>query len=117
MILKDPQTNDTRLSDEPIEGWVEITQEELEAIYESRRAVQPPIDPRIERLRELDRENELTQHRLREIVMLMTEAFKQVTGGALDLTAIPGVSQVFAVEAEAAAIRAELGQATAVEAT
>lgn len=40
MLLKDHNTNDTRLSDEPIEGWVEITPEELEAIYESR-TVQP----------------------------------------------------------------------------
>ena len=40
MLLKDPNTNDTRLSDESIAGRVEITQEESEGIYELRM-VQP----------------------------------------------------------------------------
>lgn len=45
MILKNAD-NDTCLSDEPIEGWVEIDQSELEAIYASRRVVpDPPIAP------------------------------------------------------------------------
>ena len=107
MILKDLNTNDTRLSDEPIEGWVEITQEELEAIYAERLVPAPPkalLD-----LQQLETENQLTQRRLRETIMLITEAFKQLTGDALDLSQIPGVAQVYAVEARAAELRAELG--------
>ena len=59
-------------------------------------------------LNKLDADNALTQRNLRETVMLMAEAFKQVTGGAADLSAIPGVAKVYAVEAEAEALRAQL---------
>ena len=59
-------------------------------------------------LAELDAANALTQRNLRETVMLMAEAFKQISGGAVDLSAIPGVAQVYAVEAEAEALRAQL---------
>jgi len=38
----------------------------------------------------------------------MAEAFKQITDGVVDLTSIPGVQKVYAVEAEAAALRAQL---------
>lgn len=44
-------------------------------------------------LNKLDADNALTQRNLRETVMLMTEAFKTVTNGAVDLSAIPGVSE------------------------
>jgi len=106
MILKNAN-NDTCLSDEPIEGWVEIDQSELEAIYASRRVVPDPPTPQ-DLLAKLDADNTLTQRNLRETVMLMTEAFKTVTNGAVDLSAIPGVAKVYAVEAEAAALRAQL---------
>jgi hypothetical protein len=109
MILKDPTTNDTCLSDEPIEGWVEITQEELEAIYAERALVYPEPPVALVELQKLETENQITQRRLRETIMLMSEAFKQLTGGALDLSQIPGVAQVYAVEARAAELRAELG--------
>jgi hypothetical protein len=109
MILKDLTTNDTRLSDEPIEGWVEITQEELEAIYAERALVYPEPPVALVELQKLETENQITQRRLRETIMLMSEAFKQLTGGALDLSQIPGVAQVYAVEARAAELRAELG--------
>lgn len=59
-------------------------------------------------LNKLDADNQLTQRNLRETVMLMAEAFKQVTNGAVDLSNIPGVAQVYAVEAEAAVLRAQL---------
>lgn len=107
MILKDPQTNDTRLSDEPIDGWEEITQEELEIIYESRKIADQPLTP-LEKLQQLDAENALTQRNLRETIMLMTEAIKTVTQGALDLSQIPGVAKVFEVEAEAKTLREQL---------
>jgi len=69
----------------------------------------PPVPPTvIEQLAKLDADNTLTQRNLRETVMLMAEAFKQVTNGAVDLSAIPGVAKVYAVEAEAAALRAQL---------
>lgn len=61
-----------------------------------------------EQLAQLDAQNALTQRNLRETVMLMAEAFKQISGGSVDLTAIPGVAKVYAVEAEAAALRAQL---------
>lgn len=108
MILKDTNTNDTRLSDEPIEGWVEITKEELEAIYAERLV---PASPKaLLDLQQLESENQITQRRLRETIMVMTEAFKQLSGGALDLSQIPGVAQVFSVEAQAAQLRAQLAE-------
>ena len=61
-----------------------------------------------EKLAALDAANALTQRNLRESVMLMSEAFKQITGGAVNLTAIPGVAKVYEVEAQAAALRAQL---------
>jgi len=74
-----------------------------------------PADPVPEKpvaltaLIKLETENQITQRRLRETIMLITEAFKQITGDALDLSQIPGVAQVYAVEARAAQLRAELG--------
>ena len=67
----------------------------------------PPLTPK-ELLNKLDAENALTQRNLRETVMLMAEAFKTSTNGAVDLSTIPGVAKVYAVEAEAAALRASL---------
>jgi hypothetical protein len=61
-----------------------------------------------DQLNALDAANALTQRNLRETVMLMAEAFRQISGGAVDLSAIPGVAQVYAVEAEAEALRAQL---------
>jgi hypothetical protein len=59
-------------------------------------------------LSKLDADNQLTQRNLRETVMLMSEAFKQVTGGAVDLSTIPGVAKVYEVEAQAAVLRSQL---------
>jgi hypothetical protein len=82
---------------------VPITPEEAEALKPV-----PPEPTVQDQLAALDAENALTQRNLRETVMLMAEAFKQITDGAVDLTAIPGVQKVYAVEAEAAALRAQL---------
>ena len=84
-------------------GCVPITPEEAEAL----RPV-PPAPTAQDLLNKLDADNTLTQRNLRETVMLMTEAFKTVTNGAVDLSAIPGVAKVYEVEAEAAALRAQL---------
>ena len=84
-------------------GCVPITDEEAEAL----RPVPPPPTTQ-DLLNKLDADNQLTQRNLRETVMLMAEAFKQVTNGAVDLSTIPGVAQVYAVEAEAAVLRAQL---------
>ena len=84
-------------------GCVPITDEEAEAL----RPVPPPPTTQ-DLLNKLDADNTLTQRNLRETVMLMAEAFKTVTNGAVDLSAIPGVAKVYAVEAEAAALRAQL---------
>ena len=59
-------------------------------------------------LNKLDAENQLTQRNLRETVMLMAEAFKLISNNAVDLSTIPGVAKVYEVEAEAAALRAQL---------
>ena len=62
----------------------------------------------IQELFNLDMQNQLTQRNLRETIMLMSEAVKTLSQGTLDLTVIPGVAKVFAVEAEAAALREQL---------
>lgn len=59
-------------------------------------------------LNKLDADNALTQRNLRETVMLMAEAFKTISGGALNLSQIPGVAKVYEVEAQAAVLRAQL---------
>lgn len=84
-------------------GSVQITDQEAEAL----RPVPPP--PTVQdKLAALDAANTLTQRNLRETVMLMAEAFKQVTGGAVDLGQLPGIAKVYEVEAQAAALRAQL---------
>ena len=84
-------------------GSVPITEQEAEAL----RPVPPP--PTVaQQLDALDAANALTQRNLRETVMLMAEAFKQVTGGADDMSTIPGVAKVYEVEAQAAVLRAQL---------
>lgn len=67
-----------------------------------------PVPTIPQQLAQLDSDNTLTQRNLRETVMLMAEAFKQVTNGAVDLSTIPGVAKVYAVEAEAATLRGKL---------
>ena len=80
----------------------DYTQEELDAI--------PPALPPtpLELLAKLDADNALTQRNLRETIMLMAEAFKAATNGAIDLSQVRGVQMVYAVEAEAEALRAQL---------
>ena len=68
----------------------------------------PPAPTAQDLLNKLDADNTLTQRNLRETIMLMNEAFKLVSNNAVDLSAIPGVAKVYAVEAEAAALRAQL---------
>ena len=84
-------------------GCVPITEAEAEAL---RPVPQPPTVA--QQLDALDAANALTQRNLRETVMLMAEAFKQVTGGAVDMSTIPGVAKVYEVEAQAAVLRAQL---------
>ena len=85
------------------DGCVQITAEEAEAL----RPV-PPAPTAQDLLNKLDADNTLTQRNLRETIMLMNEAFKLVSSNAVDLSNIPGVAQVYAVEAQAAALRAQL---------
>ena len=84
-------------------GCVQITAEEAQAL----RPVPPPPTTQ-DLLNKLDADNALTQRNLRETVMLMAEAFKLISNNAVDLSTIPGVAKVYAVEAEAAALRAQL---------
>lgn len=83
-------------------GSVAITDEEAEAL----RPV--TVITARERLAALDAENALTQRNLRETIMLMAEAFKQVSGGTVDLAQIPGVAKVYEVEGLAEALRSQL---------
>lgn len=78
--------------------------------HEDAPVIPPPAHPPTvqDLLNKLDADNQLTQRNLRETVMLMTEAFKTVTNGAVDLSAIPGVAKVYEVEAQAEALRAQL---------
>ena len=70
---------------------------------------EPVVPPTAaDQLARLDAENTLTQRNLRETVMLMAEAFKQITGGAVDLSTFPGVAKVYEVEAQAAELRKTL---------
>ena len=85
------------------DGSVPITEEEAEAL----RPVPPPPTTQ-DLLNKLDADNTLTQRNLRETIMLMNEAFKLVSSNSVDLSNIPGVAQVYAVEAQAAALRAQL---------
>jgi len=84
-------------------GCIAITEEEATALQ--TKSVEPTIRDKLARL---DAENALTQRNLRETIMLMAEAFKTVTGGAMDLSQIPGVAKVYEVEAEAANLRSQL---------
>jgi hypothetical protein len=80
----------------------EYTPEELAAL-----PVPVPPTP-LELLAKLDADNALTQRNLRDTIMLMAEAFKAATNGAVDLSQIRGVQMVYAVEAEAEVLRAQL---------
>lgn len=114
-IFKNPNNDTIRAEAAPDESWVEITEEELEIICASRRVVPEPVDPRVERLSKIDEEAALTPRAFRELVILMTEGFKTATGGALDLTVVPGVAEVYRLETEALALRSQLGQSTVPE--
>ena len=84
-------------------GCVQITDAEAQALKPV------PVPPTVaEKLVALDAANALTQRNLRETVMLMAEAFKQITGGAVNLSLIPGVAKVYEVEAQAAILRGQL---------
>ena len=67
-----------------------------------------PVPTPAQLLAQLDTENALTQRNLRETVMLMAEAFKTITNGSVDLSAIPGVAKVYEVEAQAEVLRGQL---------
>lgn len=69
-------------------------------------SVPPPTTQDL--LNKLDADNTLTQRNLRETIMLMNEAFKLVSSNSVDLSNIPGVAQVYAVEAQAAVLRGQL---------
>jgi hypothetical protein len=68
-----------------------------------------PTPPTIaQQLAKLDAENELTQRNLREFIMLTSEALKAATGGAVDMSVLPGVAKVYTVEGEATELRTQL---------
>jgi hypothetical protein len=83
-------------------GDREATAEEI-AAWELSRLPTPR-----DLLAKLDADNTLTQRNLRETIMLMAEAFKVATNGAIDLSQVRGVQMVYAVEAEAEALREQV---------
>ena len=85
-------------------GSVEISEAEAKATL----AALVPVPTAKDLLAKLDADNALSQRNLRETILLMSEAFKQLSNGALDLTAIPGVKRVKDVEAQAAVLRNQL---------
>jgi len=81
-------------------GDCEATDEEVAAWEESRK---PTV---ADQLAKLDADNALTQRNLRDLVLILAQALK--VGGPVDLTQLPGVKKAAEVEAEAAALRAQL---------
>lgn len=65
-----------------------------------------PVQTVVEQLARLDAENALSQRNLRDFIRVTTEALK--LGQPVDLTVLPGVAKVYAVEEQAAALRAQL---------
>jgi len=59
-----------------------------------------------DKLEALEKQYTLTQRNLREFILLTVEALKE--GTPVDLSVLPGVQVVAAVEAEAASLRAQL---------
>jgi len=71
------------------------------------RPAPPPAPPTPqEQLHALESQYALTQRNLREFILLTVEALK--VGAPVDLSVLPGVQIVAAVEAEAAVLRAQL---------
>ena len=88
-------------------GSIQITDEEAEAMRVA--TIPAPVPPTVaEQLAKLDTDNALSQRNLRDTILLMSEAFKTLSGGALDLAQLPGVAKVAQVEAQAAELRALL---------
>ena len=67
----------------------------------------PPLATPAAQLAKLDADNTLTQRNLRDFILLTVKAVQQLNP-ALDLTQIPGVAKVVAVEAQAATLRTQL---------
>ena len=82
-------------------GCVPITDEEAQALRPK-----PPEPTVQDQLNALDETYKLTQRNLRDFILLVTEAMK--TGDPIDLSVLPGVQVVAAVEAEAQALREQL---------
>lgn len=108
-----------RIGGQVPEGAIELTPEDYQALLAGTHTLEggqlvpyvapEPLPPTVaQQLARLDADNALSQRSLRETILLMAAAFETVTDGAVDLTKIPGVAKVAAVEAEAAALRAQL---------
>ena len=83
----------------------QVTERELTADEIAALPV-PTLPTPQEQLAALDSEFPLTQRNLREFVLLVTEVLK--SGNPIDLSVLPGVQVVAAVEAQAVALRAQL---------
>lgn len=77
MIYKAPN-NDTRIADVCPDGWVEITQPELEAILESRKVVPTPPSP-LEQIRALESQYADAQAKLTRQSLLTLALDKAMT--------------------------------------
>ena len=79
-----------------------------EVISESQPELVPPPPTPQDLLNKLDADYAMTQRAHRETLLLMAEAIKQVSGGALDLNQVRRVQMVAAVEAQAAVLRGQI---------
>jgi hypothetical protein len=90
-------------------GWRAIESEEDLLPGETISLTQPVLvvtpTPQ-EALASLDTTYALSQRNLREFIMLTAEALK--SGTPIDVTVLPGVQTVYAVEAQAVILRAQL---------
>lgn len=67
----------------------------------------PPPPTTQQLLATLDADNALTQRNLREFILLMSQAVKQLNP-AVDLSLIPGIAKVADIETQASLLRAQL---------
>ena len=106
-----------RIGGQVPEGAIELTPEDYQALLAGTHTLEggqlvpyvapEPLPPTVaQQLARLDADNALSQRSLRDFIRVATEALK--LGQPVDLTVLPGVAKVYAVEAEAAALRAQL---------
>lgn len=107
MLLKNLQTNDTCISNVPLNGWVEITETERDVIYESRKVIPTPLNP-LEEIVAIEVANPVTHRMLRELTLSVAQIASAVTGIAPEEN--KAVRDIQALEAEIDILRLQARQ-------